>query len=234
MPRTRLSWSSSAVTSTMGIIAVAGSRLSLSQMEKPSLSGSMMSSRMRSGGAAAMLASAALPSGALCALIPSVLSRRERKAHMSGSSSTTRTRNSARGTVRPPAARSLIADLDLGEEVAVGADRGVDRGAVAAARAVLDGLAEVGHAVKAVGGADALHAVAELAQLLEIRRGKGDAQGIELLAAVLHEDRDQVLQVLRHRYLVAVVVHLSGIIERRRGQPDGPPSGFVNESRAIS
>jgi hypothetical protein len=50
MPRTRLCWSSSAVTSTIGIIAVAVSAFRRSQISKPSLPGIMTSSRIRSGG----------------------------------------------------------------------------------------------------------------------------------------------------------------------------------------
>src|SRR5882672_12509817 len=101
---------------------------------------------------------------------------------MSGSSSTTSTRNAVcAGARRAPGARSLICDLHLGEVVAVFAEHRLERGAVAAARAVLDVLAEVGDARETVGVADAFHAVAELAQLLEIPRGERDAQRFELL-----------------------------------------------------
>src|SRR5688572_8632441 len=92
---------------------------------------------------------------------------------------------------------SLVRNLDLGKVVVVLGDRGGERGAVAALGAVLDVLAEGRDVREAVRVAHALHAVAELAQLLEIRGGERDAQRVELLVAVLHEHRNQVLEVLR-------------------------------------
>src|SRR4051812_14899811 len=127
---------------------------------------------------------------------------------MSGSSSTTSTRNIAcADTGRVGETTSLISDLYLGEEVRVARDRRLEQRAVAAARAVLDVLADVGNLREAVGVADAFHAVPELAQLLEIGRRERDAQRVELFLAVAHEHRDQVLEVLRHGDEVCLVYH---------------------------
>src|ERR1044071_2470149 len=98
---------------------------------------------------------------------------------MSGSSSTTSTRNAACATTgRVGEAISLIGDLYLAQEICVARDRRREQGAVAAARAVLDVLADVGDLREAVGVADALHAVAELSQLLEIGGRERDAQRV--------------------------------------------------------
>src|SRR5438105_3723017 len=208
MPRTRLSWSSSAVTSTTGISAVAGSRFRRSQMSKPLSPGSMTSSSTRSGRPAPMLAIAAPPSDTVSACMPSFAIILASSAAMSGSSSTTRTRNVACAGARCAAsAMSLIRDLQLRQVVAVSCDVRFQRGLVAAARAVLDVLAEQRYLLEAVGIAHAAHAVAELAQLLEIGRGERDAQRIELLLAVAQEHRDEILEVLGHLDFVIFLTH---------------------------
>src|SRR5688572_18313687 len=198
MPRTRLPWSSSAVTRTTGINAVAGSALSRSQTSKPLMPGIITSSSTRSGGVAAMCASAPAPSYTASTLIASFASRRPKNATMSGSSSTTRTRNAfCVAASRSAAARSLICDFDLGQVVGIARDAGFQRGAVAAARTVLDLLADDRDAGEAVGIADAFHPVPELAQLLEIGRGERHAQGIDLLVAILEKHRNEVFEILR-------------------------------------
>ncbi len=65
----------------------------------------------------------------------------------------------------------------------------------AALGAVLDALADLRHRGKAVGITDPLHAMSELAQLLEIGRGECGTQGLELLLPVLEEHGDQVCEV---------------------------------------
>src|SRR5687767_5976237 len=101
----------------------------------------------------------------------------------------------------------LIGDLHLGEVVLVLADARLQRGAIAAARAILDVLADGRNAREAVRVTHAFHAVAKLAQLLEVRRRERDAQRVELLVTVLHENRNQVFEVLRDRDLVIIFSH---------------------------
>src|SRR5258706_13385631 len=112
---------------------------------------------------------------------------------MSGSSSTTSTRKATAcaGAKRPAGTISLIRDLDPREKLVVAHDRRLEKHAVAAARAVLDVLAEVGNLREAIRVADAFHAVPELAQRLEIGGGERDAQRVYLFLAVAHEDWDQ-------------------------------------------
>src|SRR3972149_2164290 len=163
-------------------------------MSKPLGPGICTSSSTRSGGAAAIISSAAWPSAAVSACMPCCTSSRARNPAMSGSSSTTRTRNAACAT--RPEARSLIDDLHPREVVGVFGDARLEPGAVAGLRAVLDLLAERRHQLETVGLAHTLHAVAELAQLLHVARGKRRAQRFDFLGAVFHERRDQVLEVL--------------------------------------
>ena len=83
---------------------------------------------------------------------------------------------------------------------------------------ILDALAEVGHRLEAVGVADAAHAVAELAQLLEVGRGERHAQRFELLPAVAEERRDEVFQILGDLDLIGAVAHdpIIGVAPRGR------------------
>src|SRR5919201_2126130 len=125
-----------------------------------------------------MAAKAAAPSATVLACMPSFPIIRARSCAMSGSSSTTRTRNVACAGARCAAsAMSLIRDLQLGQVLAVSRDMRFQRGLVAAARAVLDVLAEHRHLLEALGLAHAVHAVANLTELLEVRCGQGHAQG---------------------------------------------------------
>src|SRR5512147_2138679 len=143
---------------------------------------------------------------------------------MSGSSSTTRTRYACRAGAAPRAAAgSFIDDLHVREVVRVLADAGDDRRGVGRLGAVLDALADLGYLGEAVGVADALHAMAELAQLLEIGCGEGGAQGFDLFLAVLEEYRDQVGEVLRDRDGQGGSGHLVGDY---RGFADAPPGGL--------
>src|SRR6185295_5390982 len=145
---------------------------------------------------------------------------------MSGSSSTTSTRKAAAcaGARRPAGTTSLIGDLDLGEELVVAGDGRLEQRAVAAARPVFDVFAEVRDLSEAVGIADALHAVAELAQLLEIGGGERDPQRIELFLAVAHEDRDQVFEILGNGDEIRLVVHFL----HYRGRVLYPGQGLSN------
>src|SRR3989442_751392 len=98
------------------------------------------------------------------ACLPSFVIIGARNTAMSGSSSTTSTRNRACAGARWPAsAISLISDLYLRQVVAVILDMRLEGRLVAAARAVLDVLAEERHPFEAVGIAHAAHAVPELA-----------------------------------------------------------------------
>src|SRR5262252_5053781 len=125
--------------------------------------------------------------------MPALASSRPRNVTMSGSSSTTRIRNAAcEAACLPAAARSLIRDFDLRKVFGVALDARLERRAIAAARAILDFLADDRDAGEAVGIADALHAVSELAQLVEVRRRERRAQGIDFLVAVLEERRDEI------------------------------------------
>src|SRR5690242_20386697 len=101
--------------------------------------------------------------------MPCCTRSRARNPAMSGSSSTTRTRNAACAALAVrPAARLLIDDLYARQVVGVFRQAGAQPVAVAGLRAILDLLAEQRHFFKAIGVADALHAVAELAHLLEV------------------------------------------------------------------
>src|SRR6185369_11294039 len=200
--------------------AVAGSALIRSHTSKPLMPGIRTSSSTRSGGEAAMCASAASPSNSASTRRPSRASMRARNATMSGSSSTTRTRNAVcEAASREAAARSLIRDFDPGEEVGVACDALFEGRAVAAAGAVLDLLADGRDALEAVGVSHPLHPVAELPQLLEIGRGKRHPQGIDFLVAVLEEHGDQVFEVFGDDDFVAVFLHVLRII----GGPCGLP-----------
>src|SRR5215210_7133158 len=149
----------------MGISAVTGSALSCSQISKPLMSGSTTSSTRRSGGAALMLAMAALPSETVSACMPSATIMRASRDAISASSSTISTRNAAcAGVACAAAARSLIRDFDFGEIVAVVGDLRGKRRLVGLARALLDVLADGGDELEAVGITDTAHAVADLAQ----------------------------------------------------------------------
>src|SRR5687768_5897948 len=132
---------------------------------------------------------------------------------MSGSSSTTSTRNTpsmdvSRDVPRAAVARSFIRDFDLGQVLRVFHDARRQGRAVAAVRALLDLLAEGRDQGKAVRVAHALHAVPELAQLLEIGCGERRAQAVDLLVAVAQEHRDQVLEIARDDHFVDLLVHL--------------------------
>jgi hypothetical protein len=76
------------------------------------------------------------------------------------------------------------------------------------------------------------HPVAELAQLLEIRRREGRPQDFDLFAAIAHEYRDQVLEVFCDRDVMLPFVHVS---HYRRRPPVAarrtavPLSGFVSQ-----
>src|SRR5262245_12899592 len=136
---------------------------------------------------------------------------------MSGSSSTTSTRNAASASARRAAeAGSLIRDLHLRQEIGVTGNQRFERRPVAAARAVLHFLADVGDLRKAVGVADTLHAVSQLAQLVEVGGGERDAQRVEFLLAVAHEHRDQIFEVLGDGYEVTFCLHLRS---HYRGRP---------------
>src|SRR5262245_38470311 len=151
-----------------------------------------------SGGAAAMRASALWPSPTVSASRPCCFSSRTRKPAMSGSSSTTRTRN-APFAARPAAAwtaASFIDDLHPREVFGVLHEPRLEAGTVARLGAVLDDLAEVRDLFEAVGVAYALHAMPDLPELLEIACGERCLEGFELLAAVGHEGGNQVLEVL--------------------------------------
>src|SRR4051812_41746151 len=144
-----------------------------------------------------MRARASLPSDAISVCRPCCLSSRTRNPAMSGSSSTTSTRNApfkaAPGspcTARP--ATSFIDDLHPREIVGVLDDVGFDAGLVTSLGAILDLLAQVGDFFEAVGVADPFHAMAELAQLLEIARGHCCLQGVELLGSIFHERRNEI------------------------------------------
>src|SRR6185503_12741492 len=103
---------------------------------------------------------AASPLCTVSAVMPSCSSRRARYAAMSGSSSTTSTRKASAGAGgRATATASLIGDLDFRKEIPVAGDGRLEQRAIAAARAVLDILADVGNLREAVRVADAFHAV---------------------------------------------------------------------------
>src|SRR5690606_21241545 len=209
MPRMRLGASSRAVTSTMGMSAVASSALRRSQISNPLLPGSMTSRRMRSGVEDMACTSALSPSCTVSTAMPSLRRRRARSAAMSGSSSTTSTRKpawaGACSAASAAGSSSLIGDLDLREIGGVGGDAFVEARAIAAARAVLDLAAERRDLLEAVGVAHALHAVAELAQALEVGRRHGGLQRLELLVPVVHEHGNEVFQVLVDHNLDLIV-----------------------------
>src|SRR6185369_14822672 len=145
---------------------------------------------------------ASLPSDATSVCRPCCLSSRTRNPAMSGSSSTTSTRNapSKAGprspcTARP--ARSFIDDLHPREVVRVFNDVGRDAGLVAGFGAILDLLAQMGDFFEAVGIADTFHTMAELAQLLEIARGHCCLQSVELFGSIFHEGRNEIFEVFR-------------------------------------
>src|SRR5262245_21249797 len=127
---------------------------------------------------------------------------------MSGWSSTIRTRNAVFWAAsRVAAASSLIGHFHLREEIGVAGDARFERGAVAAARAVLDLLADRRDESEAVRIADTFHAMPELTQLLEVRRGKRHPQGVDFLVAVLEKHGDQIFEIFRDGDFVAVVGH---------------------------
>src|SRR5205807_2226445 len=86
----------------------------------------------------------------------------------------------------------LKRDLHLRQVIPVLRNMCLERRPVAAARPVLNLLAEDRDVREAIGIADALHAVPKLAQLLEVGRRQRELEGLQLLVAVAHESRDQV------------------------------------------
>src|SRR5260221_13252471 len=146
---------------------------------------------------------------------------------MSGSSPTTSPRKATAcaGAKRPAGTISLIRDLDPREKLLVAHDRRLEEHAIAAARAVLYVLAEVGDLREAIRVADALHAVPELAQLLEIGGGERDAQRVELFLAVAHEDRNQVFEIFGNGDEISLVIHRL----HYRGRGSYPGQGLSNE-----
>src|SRR5438477_8224901 len=183
----------------------------------PQVAGRMRTSRMRSGVCERTTERPARRSRAWSTPRPVAASRRSRNAAMSGSSSTTRTRKLAlAGASRAGAAISFIGDLDAGEVFAVLADARFQAGPIAAARAVLDVLADGRDVIEAIGDSDALHPVPQLAQLLEIGGGERHLERVVLLLPVAHEGRDQVLQVLGNLDCAELFVH--GADYRRPGR----------------
>src|SRR5690349_18065788 len=123
------------------------------------------------------------------------------------------------------AQRSFVRDLDLRQVVGVLGDARLEARAVAAARAVFYVLAERGDMIEDIGDPNPLHAVAQLAQLLEVRRSERDAQGVELLLAVGHEHRDEVLEIARYRDVIVGFVHAGHYRRPLLAGPGGTPAG---------
>ncbi len=178
--------------------------------------GDITFSSTRSGDDAAIISSAAEPSVATSACMPCCTSIRARKPAMSGSSSTTRTRNAACACCAArPEARSLIDDFYAREIIGVLRDARFDARKIRGSGAVLELLAEHRYQFEAVGIAHALHAVAELAQLPHVACAECRAQCFEFLLAIGHERRDQILEVLGNGYGNCLFVHRT-IIRCRR------------------
>src|SRR6185436_16061189 len=104
--------------------------------------------------------SAAWPSATTSASMPCWISILASRPAMSGSSSTTRTRNAACACCATrPEARSLIDDGYASEVIRVFRDTGLQARQILDFCAVLDLLAEHRDQLESVGVADALHAV---------------------------------------------------------------------------